>query len=277
MAGDTVPMGLMFDACHRVLVRQMRPLGYTDLTELALAELGLSRQDVHWGRQIEDVREKMLLAGRHDSFYVGAPHCLAGLRWWFAGRQLRLLHPTPGVLIPGNAAWSAEGAFEALVRDPYLKIKTGAPRDRIARVRAWGYVLEKHVSGWFRQNWPQFYLPPENAGRWRAGSDHDFRLRVEDRTLKVDVSGPRQGGGFGNPGNGKRRTDLHLICQMMGEDVLWQAVVAGRDYGRTISPDFGGIWPERLVVWLNCKQAGLDYAVVSQAALQTQRVCGTVG
>jgi hypothetical protein len=56
---------------------------------------------------------------------------------------------------------------------------------------------------------------------------------------------------------------------MVGEDVLWKAVYAGKDYAQTIFPDFGGIWPERLVVWLNCKRAGLDYAAVSRAALQS--------
>jgi hypothetical protein len=271
MANDTLPMSEMFSACHEVLQREMRPLRYTELTEMALGDLGLSKADVCWRRQIEDVREKMLLAGQYDSFYVGAPHCLGGLRWWFRNGQLRLLHPTPGIVIPGNATWGAAGAHEALRRDPYLKIKSSVPREKIAWARARGFVLEKHVAGWFKENWPDFYLPPENEREWRRGSNHDFKLRVDGRVFKVDVSGPRQDGQFGNPGQGKRRADFHLICEIVGRDVLWKSVFAGGDYGRVIFPDFTGIWPERMAVWLNCKRDGIDYEAIAGALEQSNQ------
>lgn len=262
MANDVVPMSRMFRSCHEVLCKSLRLMHYAKLTELALKNLGLSRDDVSWHRQKEDVREKMLLKGRHDTFYMGQPSCLTGLRWWFEEAQLRLSKPTDGIIIPGHANSGVRGAFEALMRNPHMKTKTQAPLINRMRGRARGLVTEKHVSDWFQLQWPGFYVPPENDGRWETPCDHDFQLAVDDRRLKIDVSGPDSRGRFGNPGKGKGSTDLHLICELASQDVIWKAVVRGTDYDNRILPDLDGICPERMVVWLNCKRDGLDYEAI---------------
>lgn len=271
MAIDTLPMSEMFSTCYKILKRKLVPIHYATLTEMALAEQGLSKSDVHWERQIEDVREKMLQAGRYETFYTGRPLCLAGIRWWFENEQQRLFHPTDGITIPGNATSGADGAYEALMRDPYMQKKTSAPDDRIARTRANGLVLEKHVARWFKELWPRFYLPPDNEGQWKRFCDHDFKLKVDGKTYQVDVSGPRLNGQFGNPGQGKRKTDFHLICEITGQDVAWRSVYQGKDYQGVILPE-GGIYPERMIVWLNCRQNQVDYEAVKNSVLENIRV-----
>lgn len=262
MAKDTVPMTRMFRSCHKVLCKSLCPMHYAKLTELALKNLGLSRDDVSWPKQKEDVREKMLLKGRYDTFYMGQPSCLTGLRWWFDDAQRRLLKPTDGIIIPGHANSGVRGAFEALMRTPYMKTKTRAPTISRMQGRARGLVTEKHVTDWFQLQWPEFYVPPENDGRWEMPCDHDFQLIIDNLRLRVDVSGPDSKGQFGNPGKGKGRTNLHLICEIDHQNVIWKAVIRGADYDNRISPDLDGICPERMAVWLNCKQDGLDHEAI---------------
>lgn len=264
MANDTVPMPEMFDACYRVLSKELAPIHYATLTKLALESLGLSEQDIHWQRQIEDVREKMLLAGYQDAFYIGQPYCLAGLRWWFYTGQARLFHPTQGIIIPGNASSGIKGAFEALMRNGEMITKTSASYGQIAIARARGLVLENHVADWFELNWPEFFLPPDNKAKWQLPCPHDFKLKVDSQTYEVDVSGPRSNGTYGNPGKGKRRVHFHLVCDVIGRDILWKSAVTGSRFNGSIHPDSDGIYPEKMIVWLNCKKYGVDYDRIKQ-------------
>ncbi len=271
MAIDTLQMTKFFEVCRSVLEQELRPIHYAALTEKALTKLGLTRRDVNWSRQIEDVREKMLLAGRYETFYTGAPHCLAGFRWWFEGDQLRLLNPSKGIEIPGSASDGVNGAFEALMRSPDMKIKTNAPTEWVMKSRASGLVIEKHVASWFEQNWPEFYRSPDNNGQWSLVCDHDFKLEINGKVYKVDVTGKRLNGNYGNPGAGKKTIDFHLLCEVVGRNVLWRSVYLGRNYKNIISPEgqlFGGMWPERMVVWLNCLRDNIDYTAIKETFRQ---------
>lgn len=281
MANDTIPLPEISRACYQVLSEKLLPMHYTDLTKLGLGKLGLTDKDVNWQRQIEDVREKMLQASYRDTFYIGQPYCLGGIRWWFETRQLRIFHPTHGVIIPGNASSGRDGAFEALMRDPYLKIKKTDQHpclncgqyqrptwyDRVAKGRANGFVIERHVADWFKLLWPEFYLPPDNQGNWRQFCQHDFKLRLDNTTYEVDVTGPRQNGTFGNPGQGKGKVTFHLVCEITGQDVLWRSVIPGNKYNHEINPDSDGSYPEKMIVWLNCRKWNVDYKGVRSALL----------
>lgn len=262
MAYDTAPMDAVFPACVDVLKDVLTPIHYAALTEHGLSRIGLSKRDVNWKRQIEDVREKLAAAGRFDLFYTGkALGSMVGIRWWFETTQLRLLHPTSGIIIPGNASSGANGAFEALMRDPYYLTKTNTTPERRARGRANGLVTEAHVVEWFKKTWPEFFIEPDNKNKWVQHCDHDFKLNVDGKIYKVDVSGKRLAGTFGNPGKGKKHVDFHLLCEIQGENILWRDVRSGADYQGNIFPE-GGIWPERMVVWLNCAKNNIDYAAI---------------
>jgi hypothetical protein len=271
MANNTVPMSEMFKACHDVMCRELAMMHYAKITELALDHLGVPIKSISWHRQIEDVREKMLLAGQFGTFYIGQPSCLGGLKWWFENAQRRMIHPTEGIRIAGHASHGVGGAFEALMRDEEMTKKTNAPIERVRKGRARGLVLQAHVTGWFGEKWPEFYRPPDNKGLWKQSCNHDFKLAVGDKVFEIDVSGPRSNGTFGNPGGGKRVADFHLICEIVGKNVWWRSVVEGEKFTKDISPDFDGVWPERMIVWLNCERDGIDYkeikAQLSQALL----------
>ncbi|GAI65950.1 unnamed protein product, partial [marine sediment metagenome] len=82
MAQDTLSMPILFRACRKVADATMAPMHYAELTRQAFLRLSTPTTSVNWKRQIEDVREKLLKAGRHGFGYIGAPHCLAYLKEW---------------------------------------------------------------------------------------------------------------------------------------------------------------------------------------------------
>lgn len=233
---------------------------YVQLTELALQKLELSRNDVNWQRQIEDVREKFAKTGRNDTFYIGSPLCLVGLRWWFTLTQQSLFRQTDGIIIESDLQCSRDGAFKALLRDPYMGIKNPkASREQVKMGRVNGLIIEEHVANWFKTKWPEFYQPPDNEGVWEAWCAHDFKLNLGDQVLKVDVFGPSWDGKYGN--HGKERVDLHLACNITGQNILWEAFYTKDTFDSLVFIELG-ILPERLIVFLNCKRAGIDYRAI---------------
>lgn len=248
----------LFPACLAELHDALVPLHYKELTRRGLRRLRCDVNVYEFQRLAEDVREKYIGLGRDGTFYTGKPLALAGLREWFRSEQLPLLH-IDYRRIAGSATAGVAGAYECLMRSPYMLNKT------TSRMRAQGLVIEKHVAEWFRERWPSLYLEPENHERWATPCRNDFRLKFGGKMYGVDVSGPRMDGTYGNPGNGKKTTDLHLICQLVDHDVLWMAVVPRERFVADVIPE-QEITPTRLIVRLNCEQDGINYAAVHAAA-----------
>jgi len=266
MANDVLPMRALFPVCRDVLQARLQPLHYAELTRLALRHLGIPETAVNWARQIEDVREKLLLAGRYASFYVGRPHCLGAARGWFATPQYELVNPTHGIRIPARVQPAITGAFETALRWPHMQAHFPALPTAHARAAAQGLVLEHYVRAWFQEHWPEFYRAPDNAGRWTQACAHDFKLVVHERVYAIDVCGPGRNGVY-RLGN-KLPVHFHLLCAPLDTDVLWFSVRPGRIYTAAgeLELPAGGIAPERMIVWLNCMQAGLPYTVLKTAA-----------
>jgi hypothetical protein len=268
MAKDTLPFSEIFPICANVLRERLVPIHYAELTKMTLEKMGLQKEHVHWQRQIEDVREKMLIAGQYDTFYVGNPLCVGAIKWWFESEQQRLLLPTSGILIPGNASSGASGAFNALMRDPYMIVKTRARNERIKEARANGFIIEQHVSDWFQLHWPEFWQPPDNQNKFKSWCDHDFKLNLDGKIIKVDVSGKKLNGTYGNPGKGKKKTDFHLLCEIQSANILFSAVRSGSNYMNIIDSELGSIAPERLIVYLNCLKYDMDYGYIKNSLLK---------
>lgn len=256
----TAPMTWFFAACSRVLDEQLVPMHYRELTASALEAVGMARADVDWQRQVEDVREKFAEAGRHGAAYLGSPLCLVVKRDWFGADQADLF-PATSIYIDGNATAGLHGAFEALMRDEFMKQKTRAPKESVRLGRARGLVIQAHVAEWFAARWPLYYRAADNEGRWSEWCAHDFKLHVRGRTYLVDVSGRTVAGEYGNHG-GKTPVDLHLLCDFADDCVSWDGVVRGRDFVGNVPPTK---WtsPARMVAWLNCERAGLDYQALA--------------
>lgn len=264
--GETVSMPVMFRACNEVLDETLKPIHYAELTQLAVNKLGIKPSDLDWERQKEDVREKMLLSGKFNAGYTGKPQCLAFKKDWFPGSQMRLLNtPDDYVSIPGNIRSGIRGAYEALMRMPYMVTKyTTATPERRFLSGAKGLVIEAHVTDWFKKNWPRFYREPDNYEQWERPCYHDFKLDIGKRVLLVDISGEKLNGQYGNPGGGKMPVDLHLLCSVDegANKVIWKGFVRGEKYTAGIFPSLATT-PTRLVVWLNCLHDSIDYGLFS--------------
>lgn len=246
-----------FPACVSILERELRPLHYSELTKMALAAVGKNPAQVLWRKEIENVREKLLCAGQRGTFYIPSPFCMGALRHWFKLDQLSFNLET--VVIPGNASAGVAGGIEAWARSDYMEVHNSALKNThyLKSLRVKALVLEKHVSEWFRENYPEFYSEPDNHGNYERWCNHDFKLSVYGKTYRVDVAGPDRNGDYGHRGK-KPKTDVHLLCRLVGKNCLWDAVVRGDGFSQTVIPETATS-PTAFLVWLNCAKNNIPY------------------
>jgi hypothetical protein len=252
-----VSMTDLFPICVEVLQELRMPVHYKNLTKLAIARLGVPHQKRDLEKHSEDVREKLLSTRRLGTAYIGAPYCYGVMRAWFSNEQRALNFDE--VRISGSATAGIKGAYEALMRP--MKPRSAAPLEIRNEGKARGLVIEHHVTAWFMRQWPKLVLPPTNDGQWSVWCNHDFRLRIDDKIIRVDVFGPLRDGNYGNPYN-KEPADIHLGCRVEDSDILWHSVVSGRHFMGTIIPELA-YSPLRMIVWLNCISEGIDYHAIA--------------
>jgi len=255
-------MADIFEECLLVLRERIAPIRYTTLAEEALARLHLTKDDVNWGRQKEDVREKLLLAGRFGTGYLGTPHCVAFLRSWLPPSTLSMLNSGTPITIPANLGAAEDAAFEGFMRNKHMLVKTNAPLERVMRGRARGLITERHVFRWFYAKWPDLVLQPTNEGQWDTAVDHDFRLVMDKRVFKVDVAGEHRDGSYGLT-RGKHITDLHILARIEANTVIMEGFVPGQQFIHLQSA-----WESSpittLIFYLNCVTANLPYHLFKQ-------------
>ena len=259
---DTLSMPILFKACRQVADASMAPMHYAELTRQAFLRLNIPIAGVNWKRQIEDVREKLLEADRHGFGYIGAPYCYAYLKEWLP--QETMFNPFSHVGIAAMLEASERAIFEGLMRK--FKDKTRARPESIAKGRARGLLIEQHVRYWFRAKWPDMVLPPDNEGMWEMPCDHDFKLRVKGRILRIDVAGPKASGAYGQPiGGGKIATDIHVIAAIDGNEVVIHGFIPGNEY-RDIFTTWDTHPIARMVFWLNCNKLDIDYNLFKRSS-----------
>ena len=252
----------LFPACVNVLAQELRPIHYADLTRLALAKLGIREHQVTFRKEIENVREKLLMAEQYGTFYAGAPTFAGALRHWFVS-DAQVSMSLDYIEIPGSAQAGIDGAFDALMRAPYMIVHNRSLEntEMLNKARSGGIVLEKHITRWFKANFPDFYGDPDNAGIWTRPCSHDFTLTVNGRRFLIDVAGPDARGQYGRRGR-KHPTDLHVICRVAGDCCLFEGVVRGDGFNASIDP-LSIFSPTAFLVWLNCARSGIPYDQVA--------------
>lgn len=254
----------LFPACVDVLEEAKTPLHYRELTERGLAKIGKDKSLVNFEKEIENVREKLLLARRRGTFYTKSPLCMGALTSWFRTEQLQLFHGEE-IVIPGNAQAGITGAFEGLMRSPFmLQKEKAANTERLNYMRAQGLVLQEHVALWFKEHWPMFYKEARNYRQWANPCNHDFILNVGNHAYMVDVTGPDKHGCFGKKPR-KPTTDIHLTCYPSGKFCIWNGVLRGSEFKETVIPETASS-PISFVVWLNCHKNGINYSEVARKA-----------
>ena len=260
-----ISMKDLFPACVNILDREKKPIHYRKLTAQALeGELKVFLPSDAFMKNAENVREKLLGAEQHGTFYTGRPLCMGALRHWFKTDQLQFT--TDWITIQGNASAGASGAFEALMRSKYMIINNPSLRNTeiLNRARSSGLVLEHHVAEWFKESYPSMYQPPNNLGAWDRPCNHDFKLVVNGRPLLVDVAGPDWSGRYGKRGR-KSKTEVHLLCRVLGKDCVFEGVVGGEEFTEDVIP-LTAFSPTAFLVWLNCCKEGIDYNAVMLSA-----------
>lgn len=260
-----ISMRDLFPRCANVLNRELRPIHYAELTELAMRELEIVNPDRDasgFRKNIENVREKLLLAGQRGTFYTGSPLFAGALRSWFVS-EAQLAMTLDYIAIPGSAQAGVAGAFDALMRAPYMVTHNPnlAHSEWLNRVRSSGLVLEKHIAQWFKRQFPEFYGEASNHNEWTQPCSHDFTLTVNNRKFLIDIAGPDEQGRFGRCGR-KHPTDIHLICRIDGDNCSWEGVVRGEGFRQTIDPE-SIFSPTAFIVWLNCHKHGIRYTDVA--------------
>jgi hypothetical protein len=265
---DAWPMHDFFRVVRDVLTESVSVIHYRDATRMALDRLpplpGLSMK-----RQIEDVREKMYKDGQFGLVYLGTPHCAAVFPKWLAPFTPELL-PADQVTVAGNAEAGINAAYEAIMRKDNLiqKVPSASPEARFTAM-ARGYVIQHHVSAWFKRKWPQFWEAADNTGEWTRPCNHDFKLRVAGVVFLVDVAGERLRGGYVGPSTGKQPAHLHLCAKIHGDSVIIDGVMTGKDFAEAagkLLPWYKAMNPLRLTFWLNCMAAvpPIDHAAIRE-------------
>jgi hypothetical protein len=115
-----------------------------------------------------------------------------------------------------NKEWYDRAVYENKMRAPHMMTKyADTPARKAGRLR--GLIIEHHVSGWFRENFPDNYREPDNYQKWTEKCAHDFKLAINGKTYKIDVSGPRKDGSFGNYSRKpKTGVDFHILAKPVG-------------------------------------------------------------
>jgi hypothetical protein len=146
-----------------------------------------------------------------------------------------------------NARWHENALYEQAMRAPYMVTKyADSPARKAGRLR--GLVIEHHVSGWFRQHYPEFYKEPDNFHQWKKMCSHDFKLSMPGQVLRIDVTGPRKDGSFGSYAQKpKEGVDFHIMARPVGFK-RWDQV----DYSRGFQI-LGIVKPEHYRQYINVK------------------------
>jgi hypothetical protein len=140
--------------------------------------------------------------------------------------------------------WYDNALNEQKMRAPHMLTKYGdTPARKAGQIR--GLVIEHHIGGWFKKNYPECYEEPDNYQQWTKPCPHDFKLKINGKTLYIDVTGPRKDGTFGSYSQKpKQGVDFHIIAKPIGF-VSWNnvdykqgfkiiGVVEARDYKQNI-------------------------------------------
>lgn len=291
----------LWECCIEVLDELIRPLHYRELFEMGSARWldkyhpGCVFDDRSKAKNAENLREKLLIPkgckgdAQSQTFYSRNGGYVGGLLKWFDTGQLKL-NLDNQILIPSRLSSCIEGATDALLRSPKMIQKNPyADPYSLAEGRMRGKTIESIVCNWFKDRWPDFYVPASNAGQYGDSSSDDFALRVPGSpvpTLFVDVFGPskkdlRSKSDTYTKANLKGTADLHLFCRPWHDDfhVAWQGYLSQvkTQEVNEVNSVHSMRSPYELVVWLNCIAHGLDYDAIVEDAREVRSSSRSLG
>ncbi len=261
LSGHVLARADLFDACGKVLDDLMVPVHHRECVRLAYEYLGIDPETVNWERQVEDFRETIAdteKRGKAGFGYVGEPHFTAHRPSWFPNHLQAEMNFDAVDIILTEAEWRAS-RLEAGQRSRWMR-KHGRDPITVYENARDGYLREFAILTWFKWQWPDRVLDPDNKGQWHLPCDHDFKLKIDDElTLLVDVALDTGGGVVVK----KEPVDLHILTKFDDDEnptkCWWTGVQTGVQFASG-APAAVARSPRRLVVWLNMLDKAMDYS-----------------
>lgn len=119
------------------------------------------------------------------------------------------------MVIPYKKSCFDNAVEEVRLRKPHMFTKVSESEKRDAgQIR--GIIVEQHVSDYLQLKYPNNYQNPDNYQIWHQPCNHDFKLAINGRTIKVDVSGPKADVTYGAYAMKPSGCDYHIIVKVIG-------------------------------------------------------------
>jgi len=183
-------MPIDWNATHQRAIECLRkelcPIHYRTLYERAC--VGLPDDYSPKTDPAEKLRQRY--AERNHPPIVVVSGGMLALNYWFPfNHQPQLIGPYTDLKIPGNAVTAYGAGYEYAQREPHLydRYSDRQTRKRYLRRRD-AFLFESHVRAYYRDRWPQFYLPPSNEGEYDKPARDDFSIRLPGCTkIQIDT------------------------------------------------------------------------------------------
>jgi hypothetical protein len=260
------------------------PTHYRKLAEHAWRALNWTPRSEDEARQsAEHLRQPVDIRGAWDmgvltTDRVGRRSRLIGLMYrtdWFDRFQESLFSSGWNSEIEGEIDEDCitNALANAALRLPFMSDRLGASNARRAQRLARGFIVEEHVSQWFRRHYPTMWLPASNTERWSEASVDDFRMRLGHSICSFDVKRPISADGltWGPAYVGQRLdADVYLLASAISSRWYLVGFATAREFRAGV--DYHRARPiNRLVVRLNCKRDGVNYGTLKHIAIEEEK------
>lgn len=185
-----MPHRLDLERTHKNLVslleKKLRPIHYKEAFNESKVWIHSSDAYSDKTDPAEKFRQRYAEHDHSDiSFIVGG--FLALSRWFPTRHQMQLFAPDKTVDVEGNCVISFDAGYETAKREPYMLNKFGKGSQSWYERRRYGMLVEYHITNYFRNHYPQYFVEPSNKSDYTRPSKDDFILQTEWNRIVVDV------------------------------------------------------------------------------------------
>jgi hypothetical protein len=255
--GNIIKQNILRPLCHKILEREISPIHYAELANLVIKEQG-EYNGYDLSKIKEDIREKILIAGLDDSGYTGKPYFLAYKKRWVKRSQAVFNFSEP-ITVPITVSGSTAGACETIFRFKYMLYKPtmeyitiDKADSNVITFRVKRSIIEKNVSDYFRNRWPNLWLPPSNEKLYERPAPDDFRIKISDSCIYLfDVCTANKDGRIGNV-HMKNEAHIHVVANDENDGINIIGFTTGKLF-KEKQWVIEELYPiHQLVFWLNC-------------------------
>lgn len=268
--GSIIKQNILRPLCHKILEREISPIHYEKLANLVIKEQG-EYNGYDLKKIKEDIREKILIAGLDDSGYTGKPYFLAYKKRWVKRNQAVFNFYEP-IRVPMTVSSSTAGACETVFRFKYmlykplnksLTIDEAIDEDpKIIHFRMKRLIIENNVSDYFRNRWPDLWLPPSNKNIYKQHAPDDFRMRIrdDDHIYLFDVCTPNKDNLIGKVYM-KKEAHIHVVANDEDDEINIVGFTTGKLF-KEKQWVIEELYPiHQLIFWLNCISKKYPYSI----------------